>query len=110
MKKRFAAMVALLCIVLSLFLSAYATQFSDADILCESDPYSNYSGILQESLPAYTIDTTNKNLVLHGLKYGAAIEAFDTFAVPMRAAGQAEYWYPQYLSTVVIAIDRDHRG
>ena len=107
MQKRIAAMLMLLCVTLTLGLSACSTQFSNADILCENEPYSSYSAILRESLPAYTVETTDKNLVLYGLEYGAAIEVFDTFALPMRDAGQAEYWYPQYLSTVVIAVDRD---
>ena len=107
MKKRFAAMTAMSCLMLLLLLSACATQHPDTDILCENDPYNRYGAVLQVSLPSYTVETSDKHLALNGLNRGAAIEAFDTFALPMRDAGQADYWLPQYLSTVVIAIDRE---
>jgi len=40
------------------------------------------------------------------LRQGAAVEAFDVQALPALEAGLAEYWYPQALATVVIAVDR----
>lgn len=40
------------------------------------------------------------------IKQGKAAEAFDAQAVPALEAGLAEYWYPQSLATVVIAVDR----
>ena len=36
-----------------------------------------------------------------------ATEAFDVQALPALEHGVASYWYPQYLATVVIAVDRD---
>ena len=36
-----------------------------------------------------------------------AMEAFDVQAIPALQNNVARYWYPQYLATVVIAIDRD---
>ena len=107
MRKRVVATMMLFCVAFILLLSACSKQYSDVDILCEDSQYSNYSDVLRANVSSYVVGVSDKNLALYGLEGGAAIEAFDSFALPMIAAGQAKYWYPQYLSTVVIAIDRN---
>ena len=99
--------MAFFCIASALLLSACSKQSMNTDILCNNAPYNNYHKIVQACLPSYTVKTTNKSPVLNGVNYGTAIEAFDTFALSMCDTGQADYWYPQCLSTAVIAIDRD---
>ena len=77
-------------------------------IFCDGIQNSHYSALLRENLPpAYTVETTNKKPILHGLSDGTAIETSDTVALPLLGTELAKYWYPHYLSTVVIAIDRD---
>ena len=57
-------------------------------------------------LPSYSV-TTAQNLAFEYLVNGSATEAFDTQAISGLEIGLADYWYPQYLATVVISIDRD---
>jgi len=47
------------------------------------------------------------NYIFENLKNGTAVEAFDAQAFSALETGTAKYWYPQYLATVVIAVDRD---
>ncbi len=35
------------------------------------------------------------------------MESFDSQAVPAVERGLADFWYPHYLATVIIAVDRD---
>lgn len=65
-----------------------------------------YAAALAALLPDYEIKETVDG-VFSELQHGNAVCAFDAQAVPMLENGVAEYWYPQYLATAVIAVDRD---
>ena len=41
------------------------------------------------------------------VEQGYAVESFDSQAVPAVEMGLADFWYPHYLATVIIAADRD---
>ncbi len=56
-------------------------------------------------LPGQSISHTHGG-ELRALKKGSPILTDEILAAPCIELGIAEYWYPQYLATVVIAIDR----
>jgi len=95
---------ALVCLLL-LSLSGCSRNVNNT-IVCIDDEYSNYQHVLQQALPSYTVDRAANRTKLT-LDSGAAVEAFDVQAIPGNAVGAAKYWYPQYLATVVLAVDRD---
>ena len=78
-------------------------------VICREDVYSAYPEAVSRMLPSYAV-TAEKKTVYEALEIGATTEAFDTQAIPSITAGVAGYWYPQYLATVVIAVDRDRTG
>ena len=98
--------MALLFVMLILILSACASVPRQDFICCERDPYSSYSEILKSSFPSLAI-CRNESDMFQELNHGTATEAYDTQAVPALREGIASYWYPQYVATVVIAVDRD---
>ena len=77
-----------------------------SDIYCLNEQSPAYREVLAQALPAYSVGATTH--VYTTLQQGntLAVEAFDPQALPALAHGVAEYWYPQYLATVVIAVDR----
>ena len=75
-------------------------------IICNDDAHTAYPGLISEILPSHKVITA-KNLAFEYIANGSATEAFDTQAIAAREIGIAEYWYPHYLATVIIAIDRD---
>jgi len=70
------------------------------------DDYSLYSKVIEENLPLYKSEQEVNN-PYYILNEGRIAEAFDAQAVGAIEAGIAKYWYPQYLATVIIAVDRD---
>ena len=82
---------------------------TDADgesvAFCLDDDFSEFSELLAQMLPDVTIEWSHRPYEC--VKKGSVTEAFDVQALPAVAHDLAEYWYPLYLATVVIAIDRD---
>ncbi len=74
--------------------------------MCNSDDYSLYPGAIKEMLATFNIDQSESK-PYYILNDGGITEAFDTQAIGALEAGIAKYWYPQYLATVVIGVDRD---
>lgn len=70
------------------------------------EDYSAYSKVLQEVLPSATVELS-ENKPYYSLDDGHIVEAFDTQALGALETDLAKYWYPQYLATVIIALDRD---
>ena len=81
-------------------------EIKSNSIICNLDDYSLYPKFIEQILPSYTIKEA-ENKAYYMVDDGAITEAFDTQAVGALQTGIAKYWYPQYLATVVIAIDRD---
>lgn len=75
-------------------------------VVCNSDDYSLYPTVVRQLLPDFTINQSD-NKAYHTLDYGYVAEAFDTQAIGALKTGIAKHWYPQYLATVIIAVDRD---
>jgi len=73
-------------------------------IICNAD-LCGFDKIAPELLTGYRV-RGNHNSMLQELKEGAVIVG-DHIAGMAADAGIAEYWYPLYLSTAVIAVDRE---
>ena len=101
--------LALLCLLLFVVSgSAVAENLpGGSDIYCLSEQSPAYREVTTRALPAYTVDGTSR--VYTTLQEGntVAVEAFDPQALPALAHGVAKHWYPHYLATVVIAVDRN---
>ena len=102
---RRAAALALLCL-LAFSLTGCAQIADGRAVVCNNDEYSLYSQAMARAMPDYDV-SGGENAAKAYLDRGMAAEVFDVQAVPALAAGAAEYWYPHYLATVVIAVDRD---
>ena len=103
MAKRCAA--AALLLALSVLLCACAGQPNGHVIVHENEPHSEYGNTIGALLPSYACAPRTRGTFME-LQKGAAVEAFDSQAVPALEAGVASHWYPHYLATVVIAVDR----
>ncbi len=93
-------------LIATIFLSGCAKESISNLVICNLDDYSSYPEVVGQILPAFTIDQSD-NKAYFSVYDGAIAEAFDTQAIGALETGIAKYWYPQYLATVVIAIDRD---
>ena len=75
-------------------------------VSCFDDKYAPYSEVLARALPNCGLERSDR--VFHSMETGAeASEAFDVQAMSSLEHGASDYWYPHYLATVVIAVDRD---
>ncbi len=75
-------------------------------VICNADDYSLYPKVVGQILPTFSIEQS-ENKPYYILDDGVITEAFDTQAVGALETGIAKYWYPHYLATVIIAVDRD---
>ncbi len=75
-------------------------------IMCNLDDYSMYPKFIEQTLPSYQIKKS-ENRAYYMVDDGFIVEAYDTQAFGAQTTELAQYWYPHYLATVVIAIDRD---
>ena len=73
------------------------------NIICQSLPHAPYPAVLTELFPDRAVQQQEGGLYT-SFGQGAAVEAFASQA--LRADRAGAYWYPQYLATVVIAVDR----
>lgn len=106
MQPRARACMGLVLFLLALFLASGCTQQSaPATVVCIGEEYSAYPEIIQTVMPAFTI-STERGAGFSFLRAGKSIEAFDIQAVSALENNLAAYWYPHYLATVVIAVDR----
>ena len=97
--------LALLCLlIVSLGSCGYRT-LENGVIYCANDENNPYPALVSQMLRSYTVKITSFSPFLK-LEEGAVIEASDVMAASALETGAAKYWYPQYLATVVIAVDR----
>ncbi len=98
---------AMLCLIF-LSLGGCARNSSQSAIICNKDENPSYSEIVSKILPSYKVTSEQGSRTAFSfLGAGNEVEAFDVQAVPALENGAAAYWYPHYLATVVIAVDRD---
>lgn len=98
-----AAAWALLCLLL-LSLGGCTMGDGQETVYSFIEDHTAYPAVLAQMLPIHAREKSNR--VFESLQSGVA-EAFDVQALPALEGGVAAYWYPHYLSTVVIAVDRD---
>lgn len=83
------------------------SSFQDK-IIYTRDVTSSYSDVIAEILPAYTLIRDKADDAMFSyLNKGYETDTFDVLAVGALENGVANQWYPQYLATPVIAIDRE---
>lgn len=101
----------MLCVLFPLALSgcAGATRKDQRTVVCIKDDNSLYSEIISKSLPYHTViaEEQGSRRAYSFLNAGYEVEAFDAQAISALENGIAGHWYPHYLATVVIAVDRD---
>ena len=96
-----------LCLLVCL-LTSCATGAVTRTIAPQDIDASQYGDALSHMLPTHAIVSgRHQQRALSLLQKGYVIESFDLEAVPALERGLADYWYPHYLATVVIAVDRD---
>ena len=77
----------------------------DNSVICSSEMYNYYDAVVPQILPGFEILHEYQGAFLD-LKQGSVVETSDFLARPSLELGSVGYWYPQYLATVVIAVDR----
>jgi len=96
---------AFLCLILISLGGCARNSVQNNVIFCNDDKYSSYPRLVGQILPFYEV----KPIAVRAFAFldeGAVTEAFDPNAVSALKTNIAKYWYPQYLATVVIAVDR----
>ncbi len=88
------------------FLPVVAQASDSYTVQCRTDKYSSYPQVVQQILPSSHIKTVDSS-AFYFLDDGLSVEVFDTQAKDALESGIAEYWYPHYLASIIIAIDRD---
>ena len=96
----------LMLLILAVFFTGCEKKIESNSIVCNLDDYSLYPKIIETVLPTYTVKQS-ENQAYYSLGGENISEAFDTQAVGALETGIAKHWYPHYLATVIIAIDRD---
>ena len=92
-------------IIVTAFASGCTKESKSNLVKCTMDDYSLYPKVVEQILPNFIIEESENKA--YYLLNGSIVEAFDTQAVGALETGIAKHWYPQYLATVIIAIDRD---
>ena len=101
--------VALLCLMFASVAGCTVVEdlSNSSDIYCLDEPDSAYYEVLAQTLPTYSVGRTPRVYPTLNQKNTVAAEAFDMQTLSAIEQGVADYWYPQYLATVIIALDRD---
>ncbi len=84
----------------------WSNQINSNAITLNIDENSTYPRVIKKTLSSFSLEQS-ENEPYYILNAGGITEAFDTQAVGAVKAKIAKYWYPHYLTTVIIAIDRD---
>ena len=92
-------------IIITVLFSGCEKKINSNSVICNLDDYSLYPQVLEEILPTFSIEQS-ENKPYYILNEDGIVEAFDTQAIGAIETGIAKYWYPQYLATVIIAVDR----
>lgn len=104
--KRYLSMLTVLFLILIATISYSNCPNQINTVICDLDEYSPYPKIINKILAPVNI-YQSENAPYYNLNKGKITEAFDTQAIGGLEAGIANYWYPHYLTTAIIAIDRD---
>ena len=83
------------------------TRFGSYDIYCVDEITPAYEAVIGQTLPSYSVGSTTRFYPAFQQRNTTAAETTDPQAVSLREHGIADYWYPHYLATLIIAVDRD---
>ena len=97
--------VLFLCFVFIQMIKNENVESNHYTIYCAPDRDTVYSEVLANLFPGYKVKM-GRGQVLPYLESGGIVQAMDVQADSILSEGFAEYWYPHYVATVVIAIDR----
>ena len=98
-----------LSIIFMLFiLSGCHIQEDKNTVTCELDEFSAYADIIKKMLPDFIVQQQD-NSAVSGLTKGA-VETYEMMTGFAIENDIAQYWYPHYQATVVIAIDEEYKG
>jgi len=95
----------LILFVMLIFMLCGCGTKRNNSIVCGSE--SGLAQVLEKDTDGYNITFAKKGEMFRIYRENAGVELNDTQAKPFLYSGDIKYWYPMYLSTVVIAIDRD---
>lgn len=98
--------IILVALLSTIFFSVLVNASNDDLVQYHHDDYSNYPRVIKQALPNFRVKKMDY-AACYILDSGASAEVFDTQAKGSLESGIAKYWYPHYLATVIIAIDRD---
>lgn len=98
--------MALFISLIIIFFCACSKELDSKLVTYNLDDYSSYFKVAQQTLPSYGVEQS-ENKAYYILNDGGIAEAFDTQAVGAIESKVAKHWYPQYLATVIIAVDRN---
>ena len=99
----FACFITFMILIVS---SGCAKSNHSNSVILMVDDHSFYHQVAADILPTFFVEQSDSNLY-QNLKNGSVAEAFDAQAAGAIEIGIAKEWYPQYLATVIIAVDRD---
>lgn len=88
-------------------LSGCAKTQMNTVVYCNKDDYSSYPGVIETVLPSFLVEEEEENKAYYYLDKNGIAEVFDVQALGAIEVGIARYWYPHYLATVIIGVDRD---
>lgn len=98
----------LLCLAALLLCGCAPDDAGAHDIICLKSEYGAYPAILSGALPSYAVaEEQGGRAAFPYIEEGAAAEVFCAQALSALENGVAEYWYPHYLATAIIAVNRD---
>ncbi|HHX59663.1 MAG TPA: hypothetical protein GX707_02825 [Epulopiscium sp.] len=93
-------------LIITIFSSACAKKSKGNIVIYNLDDYSPYPKVVKKIFPSFTVEQAD-NKAYYTLDAGDITEAFDTQAAGALETKIAKHWYPQYLATVIIAVDRN---
>ncbi|MGI6497370.1 MAG: histidine kinase N-terminal 7TM domain-containing protein [Oscillospiraceae bacterium] len=103
---RVAAWVTLCLVFFSL--GGCARDNAQSTVVCNGGENEPYSEVVSKILPSHAVVIQQGSRTAFSfLGAGNEVEAFDAQAIPALENGIATHWYPHYLATVVLAVDRD---
>ena len=105
MSKKRSFSLGILMLVLAFLLSGCKEKYIDT-VFYDASPYSEYYKVVSKMLPSFSLIPIEGG-VINTFREGCVTEAFDTQALSALKDGLIDYWYPQYLATAVIAVNRD---
>ena len=110
--EKMSAIIKRICVILLIFLLFSLVSGCRADaskdiVELEKKEYQNYDKVASQILPDYSVNY-HQYASLYTLKKGSVVETFNILADSVLKTDESKHWYPQYLATVVIAVNKNY--